>query len=156
MPALDHDLSLGLAYDSLHGLSVGDALGAQFFVPGQRVADLLDGRLPPPPWPWTDDTEMACTVATQLRDRLLRDGDDQDQDELVRLFAERCEPYRGYGPGSVVALHAIRDGEPWRPVAAGLFDGAGSCGNGAAMRVAPIGAYFHADPARAVRTARMS
>ncbi|MCM0679226.1 ADP-ribosylglycohydrolase family protein, partial [Micromonospora phytophila] len=56
------DTRLALARDSLAGLSVGDALGSQFFVPGRRPADLAAGRLPPPPWEWTDDTEMACSV----------------------------------------------------------------------------------------------
>jgi hypothetical protein len=32
--------------DSLDGLSVGEALGAQFLVPGTAYADLPDGRPP--------------------------------------------------------------------------------------------------------------
>ncbi|MCP3801679.1 ADP-ribosylglycohydrolase family protein [Allokutzneria sp. A3M-2-11 16] len=137
--------------DSLDGLSVGDALGAQFFVPGSSVPDLLAGKTPPPPWPWTDDTEMACTLAAELRDH----GSVQ-QDRLAMAFAERCEPYRGYGPGAVVILRRIREGEPWRAVAGEAFGGQGSCGNGAAMRVAPLGAYFADDPARAAREAALS
>ncbi|SDN61890.1 ADP-ribosylglycohydrolase family protein [Allokutzneria albata] len=137
--------------DSLDGLSVGDALGAQFFVPGSSVPDLLAGKAPPPPWLWTDDTEMACTLAAELRDH----GSVQ-QDRLAMAFAERCEPYRGYGPGAVVILRRIREGEPWRTAAASAFDGQGSCGNGAAMRVAPLGAYFAGDPARAAREAELS
>ena len=62
------DARLALARDSLAGLSVGDALGAQFFVPGRHPGDLAAGRLPPPPWPWTDDTEMACSVLAALAD----------------------------------------------------------------------------------------
>jgi len=59
-----------LAADSLAGLSVGDALGAQFFVPGV-TADAL----PPGPWPWTDDTEEACClVATLAEGDFDRDG----------------------------------------------------------------------------------
>ena len=53
---------LGYAADSLAGLSVGDALGEQFFQYGRRYADLAAGDLPPPVWMWTDDTEMACSV----------------------------------------------------------------------------------------------
>lgn len=64
-----------------------------------------------------------------------------DQDRLAAVFADRCEPYRGYGAGAVVILHEIRDGVPWRQAAAAAFGGQGSCGNGAAMRVAPLGAY---------------
>ena len=54
----------------------------------------------------------------------------------------RCEPYRGYGPGAVTILRLIRTGTPWPVAAASAFDGQGSCGNGAAMRVAPLGAWY--------------
>ncbi|GAA4007163.1 ADP-ribosylglycohydrolase family protein [Allokutzneria multivorans] len=137
--------------DSLDGLSVGDALGAQFFVPGSSVPDLLLGTTPAPPWPWTDDTEMACTLAAELRDH-----GSVHQDRLALAFAERCEPYRGYGPGAVVTLRRIREGEPWRTVAREAFGGQGSCGNGAAMRVAPLGAHFADDPGRAATEAALS
>ncbi len=43
------DTRLALARDALAGLSVGDALGSQFFVPGCQPTDLATGRLPPPP-----------------------------------------------------------------------------------------------------------
>jgi len=58
---------LELAYDSLDGLSVGDALGAQFFMIGRSLDDLVAGRAPAGPWEWTDDTHMACSIAEQLR-----------------------------------------------------------------------------------------
>ena len=137
-----------LCYDSLHGLSVGDALGAQYFVPGRRPEELAAGRLPAGPWAWTDDTEMACSVVTEL----VRHGE-LDQDRLAVAFAERCEPYRGYGAGAVTILHAIRTGVPWREAAGAAFDGQGSCGNGAAMRVAPLGAYHPDRPRRAAEQA---
>ncbi|MFG1793686.1 ADP-ribosylglycohydrolase family protein [Nocardia sp. NPDC049149] len=132
-------------------MSVGDALGAQFFVPGRSVADLLAGRVPAAPWEWTDDTEMACSVYSEIchRDRI-------DRDALAAAFADRCEPYRGYGGGTVVVLHEIRDGRPWAEAAGGAFDGRGSWGNGAAMRVAPLGAYFAGDPDRAAAQAALS
>ena len=129
-----------LCRDSLDGLSVGDALGAQFFVPGTSFAELEAGRPPQRPWPWTDDTEMACTVVTELH----ADGP-IDQDRLATAFAQRYEPYRGYGPGSIVLLRQIRDGASWRDVASAAFDGQGSMGNGAAMRVAPLGAFHTGD-----------
>ncbi|MEV0394957.1 ADP-ribosylglycohydrolase family protein [Polymorphospora rubra] len=126
-----------LARDSLAGLSVGDALGAQFFVPGRRPADLAAGRLPEPVWEWTDDTEMACSVFAELA----RTGR-IDRDALAAAFADRCEPNRGYGPGAFTVLRLIRTGTPWPVAAATAFDGQGSLGNGAAMRIAPLGAYF--------------
>ncbi|WP_394813801.1 ADP-ribosylglycohydrolase family protein [Streptomyces litchfieldiae] len=140
-----------LAYDSLDGLSVGDALGAQFFVPGRSPADLVAGRLPESPWEWTDDTEMACSVVAELRDH-----GEVLPDRLAAAFADRCEPYRGYGPGAVVILHRIRDSVPWREAAGAAFGGAGSCGNGAAMRVAPLGARFAREPAVAAEQAARS
>ncbi|MEW2385262.1 ADP-ribosylglycohydrolase family protein [Micromonospora sp. NPDC047707] len=145
------DTRLALARDSLAGLSVGDALGAQFFVPGRRPADLAAGRLPPPPWAWTDDTEMACSVVAALADtgRI-------DRDALALAFADRCEPHRGYGPGAVAVLRLIRTGTPWPVAAASAFDGQGSCGNGAAMRVGPLGAYFADSTGRAADQARAS
>ncbi|GAB0108484.1 ADP-ribosylglycohydrolase family protein [Nocardia sp. JMUB6875] len=142
---------LDFARDSLDGLSVGDALGAQFFVPGRSVPDLLAGNPPAPPWEWTDDTEMACSVLTEIRDhgRI-------DRDRLAALFADRCEPYRGYGGGTVVVLHRIRDGIPWAEAAAAGFGGVGSWGNGAAMRIAPLGAYFAGQPDRAAAQAALT
>jgi len=139
---------LARAWDALIGLSVGDALGAMHFVPGARPGDLDPDRLPPPPWHWTDDTEMACTVV----DRLAAD-DRIDQDALARNFAERYQPHRDYGPNAVVLLRRIRDGAPWRAAAGALFGGLGSCGNCSAMRVAPLGAYFADDPDRAAHEA---
>ncbi len=46
--------SWNLCFDSLDGLSVGDAVGAQFFVPGTTVQDLQGSRAPERAWPWTD------------------------------------------------------------------------------------------------------
>jgi ADP-ribosylglycohydrolase len=133
---------LDLCYDSLDGLSVGDALGAQFFVPGSSLTALLDGRLPNAPWPWTDDTEMACSIVNELREH-----GGIDQDRLAARFAAHFEPYRGYGGGAVVLLRQIRQGVAWREAAGAAFGGQGSMGNGAAMRVAPLGA-FHAGDSR--------
>lgn len=145
-PTLYERARLDLCYDSLTGLSVGDAFGAQFFMPGHKLPDI-----PPPVWEWTDDTEMACSVVAELRDNA-----GVDRDRLAFDFADRCEPYRGYGAGAVVCLHAIRDGMSWREAAGRLFGGEGSCGNGAAMRVAPLGAYFAGDPGRAAAEAALS
>src|SRR5262249_21771453 len=50
----------------------------------------------------------------------------------------------------------IRQGTPWTEAAAGVFNGEGSCGNGAAMRIAPLGAYFPDSPERAAQEADRS
>ncbi|MFL6119562.1 ADP-ribosylglycohydrolase family protein, partial [Actinophytocola sp.] len=50
----------------------------------------------------------------------------------------------------------VEEGENLRELAARTFDGAGSWGNGGAMRVAPLGAWFAGDPARAAAEAEAS
>ena len=81
-----------------------------------------------------------------------------DQDALAAAFARRyaADPHRGYGETAHGILQAIGGGMPWREAAGHAFDGQGSMGNGAAMRVAPLGAYFADDLARVVEEARSS
>jgi ADP-ribosylglycohydrolase len=139
------------AFDSLTGLSVGDAFGAQFFATENRPLLLDETAVPSGPWPWTDDTEMACN----LLDVLQRHGQ-VERDALAAAFADRYDPYRGYGPGTVVLLHGLRNGESWRTAATAQFGGQGSMGNGAAMRVAPLGAYYPGDLERVALEAAAS
>lgn len=138
------------AGQSLLGLSLGDALGSQFFVPANRP-HLSSRSLPSAPWQWTDDTEMACSVYLALAAHHAI-----DQDFLAASFARRHDFDRGYGPATGRMLRLVREGGDWRSLAARLFDGSGSWGNGAAMRVAPVGAFFADDPAEAVRQAALS
>ncbi|MBV2153879.1 ADP-ribosylglycohydrolase family protein [Kitasatospora sp. SUK 42] len=138
----------GPAFDALIGLSVGDALGAQFFVPATARAHLASRTDPPGPWPWTDDTEMACSVYTAHTERGAIDTFD-----LTHAFARRHDFDRGYGPAANRMLRLVREGGDARVLAAELFDGQGSYGNGAAMRVAPLGAAYAEDPAAVVRPA---
>ncbi len=120
---------------SLRGLAVGDALGSQFFVPA-NYARLQPHALPPGSWQWTDDTEMACSVLAVLatHGRI-------DQDPLATSFAEHHDFHRGYGPAVNRMLRLVREGADWRELAAALFNGQSSWGNGAAMRIAPLGAW---------------
>ncbi|MCD0486003.1 ADP-ribosylglycohydrolase family protein [Streptacidiphilus sp. ASG 303] len=148
-PDLPTDPS-AVSRDALNGLATGDAFGAQFFVPDHLPA-LRARRLPPPVWPWTDDSEMACSVHL-----VLAEHGEVDQDALARSFAGRHDFDRGYGPAMNRLLRLVRQGDDWRRLAAGLFDGQGSWGNGAAMRVAPLGAWHAADPDRAARQAALS
>jgi len=94
---------------------------------------------------------MACSVFAMLH-RLGR----IDQDALATSFADHHDFDRGYGPGMNRLLRLIRQGGAWRELATDLFDGQGSWGNGAAMRVAPLGAWFADDPAEAARQAALS
>jgi ADP-ribosylglycohydrolase len=136
---------------SLDGVALGDAFGERFFVPTGLLERLIAERaLPGPPWPFTDDTQMALSVVGTLA-RFGR----IDQDWLASSFGEHYHPARGYGMAMHNLLPAIRAGAPWREAAA-LFGGQGSFGNGAAMRVAPLGANFADDPDLAAEQAALS
>ena len=125
------------AVQSLRGLALGDALGRSLV---SRGAGGLE--LGVPPWTYTDDTVMALSIVEQLgvRGRIL-------EDDLAAAFGRRFleEPERGYGAVAFWLLSKISAGGPWRELAAQPFGGAGSRGNGAAMRAAPIGAFFSHD-----------
>ncbi|WP_043266482.1 ADP-ribosylglycohydrolase family protein [Streptomyces sp. CT34] len=138
------------ALASLRGLAVGDALGSQFFVPAHYPA-LKRRELPPGPWRWTDDTEMACSVLA-----VLTTHHRVDQDALARSFADHHDVDRNYGRAVDRMLRLIREGEDWRELASGLFNGHGSWGNGAAMRIAPLGAWYADDPEQATHQAEIS
>ncbi len=126
---------------SLQGLSVGDALGECFFGYARYVIDQIRARaLPSRPWSYTDDTEMALSIVEVL----FADGH-LDPDHLAAAFARRFDVARGYGAGAYRILLDIQRGVPWHEVAPSMFGGSGSFGNGAAMRVAPLGAFFADD-----------
>ena len=137
--------TVALMQRSLEGLSVGDAFGERFFQPpGILAAALAERRVPgKAPWSWTDDTAMALSVVEMLTAK-----GTIDPDELALRFGRRysAEPSRGYGGGAHDVLAQLSLGAPWQRAAASLFEGQGSMGNGAAMRVAPLGAFFSASP----------
>lgn len=138
---------------ALEGLSVGDAFGDRwFYTPIEITPGLMQMRaLPAPPWLYTDDTQMALSIVANLR--LYQQI---EQEQLAQSFARRYEPLRKYGASMRGLFLQIGEGVPWRQAAAGLFEGQGSFGNGAAMRVAPVGAYFADDLAQAAEQGRLS
>ena len=140
---------------ALLGLAHGDAFGETLFGPpedsARRVAERrLAARRP---WRWTDDTAMAWAVVETLTRHGTIDADAL-MAALVRQFA--AEPDRGYGGGARDLLTRVVRGADWRVEVAAMFDGQGSFGNGAAMRVAPLGAYFADDLDRVVAEAARS
>ena len=134
-------ISYARALNALEGLSVGDAFGESFFTDPDVVEEMLKTRTPPPPiWRYTDDTELSLCIMTVLRDYGVI-----EQDVLTARFVQRYEYARGYGPSMYRLLASIREGVAWQEAAPAQFGGQGSYGNGAAMRAAPIGAYFAED-----------
>ncbi|MFD4371881.1 ADP-ribosylglycohydrolase family protein [Streptomyces sp. NPDC059202] len=132
--------------DSLEGLAFGDAFGDRWFGILRREGEApLEARTPlaEEAWPWTDDTAQALVLVRELA----RGGGTVDQDRLARALATAYadDTHRGYGASMHDVLRRIGAGEPWRAVVAGQFEGQGSWGNGAAMRVAPLGAWHAGD-----------
>lgn len=139
---------------SLEGLALGDAFGECFFVGDDATAASLvsDRQVPGGLWRWTDDTAMALSVVEEL----IRWGA-IDSDRLAVAFARRYadDPVRGYGRGTHQVLGAIAAGTHWS-IANRLGFADGSRGNGAAMRSAPIGAYFAGRTDQVIAAARAS
>jgi ADP-ribosylglycohydrolase len=139
----DHNERLDRMRLSLDGLGLGDALGQML---SYRAADapkrLAENKLPPGPWLHTDDTEMAISIVA-----VLGTYGELDQDVLARRFARRFARYpdRSYGKMTRMQLQDINAGKTWQDTSINAFGGRGSMGNGGAMRVAPLGAYFAND-----------
>ncbi|MEV7117124.1 ADP-ribosylglycohydrolase family protein [Kitasatospora griseola] len=130
--------------DSLHGLALGDAFGDRWFHPpvDEASAEVAGRLVRPGPWHWTDDTAMALVLTRHLHCR-----GEVEPAALAREFAAEYQavPHRKYGPSMHQVLRAVHAGEDHLAVTGGLFGGQGSHGNGAAMRVAPLGAWFADD-----------
>lgn len=152
--AADQKERLSRALLSLYGLAIGDGIGEMMFSrPDQACVIILNDELPAGPWWHTDDTEMAISIVEVLR--LLGSV---HQDALARQFMWRFdrEPDRGYGSGARRQLRRMLEGVEWRVTSREAFGGQGSLGNGSAMRVAPVGAWFADDLDRVVEEARAS
>ncbi|MCA0352517.1 MAG: ADP-ribosylglycohydrolase family protein [Chloroflexi bacterium] len=135
---MNADSALLRAQIALEGLAVGDALGGFFeFAHSTLPARVRLRQVPQGPWHWTDDTQMAASVFS-----ILRQTATIDQDLLAQSFTLHYERSRGYGPATRAILGRIQRGRNWREEAPSLHQGQGSFGNGGAMRVAPIGAFW--------------
>jgi ADP-ribosylglycohydrolase len=148
-----HSERMKRAHECLEGLACGDAFGERFFLPPDIAVPMIKRRaVPAPPWFFTDDTMMAISVVA-----VLEKYGEIDPDYLARDFANRYDSSRGYGPAMHNLLAEIRRGRDWETEAQALFRGQGSFGNGSAMRIAPLGAYFADDldliPEQAARSA---
>ena len=127
----------------LLGSALGDAIGelAFHFPAEDRLRAIIAAT---PVLRYTDDTAMAIGLAESLIER-----GDLDPQHLGRTFHRHFnrEPWRGYasGPPSIFQL-VEKLGITYQDAARRLFDGQGSQGNGAAMRVAPLGLFFHDAP----------
>lgn len=145
---------LANALIALDGLSLGDAFGQLMSVRARSIRTVLETQgLPSPRWIHTDDTQMAMAVVEELAAHQAIASD-----SLAWRFVRRYQndPGRGYGKGLRMQMEQIACGDTWQAASTAAFNGRGSKGNGAAMRVAPLGAYFSGDLSRVVSEARES
>ena len=151
------DLDTDAMAASLRGLALGDGFGGRWFWQGpHRAAAMIEDRRTPTEQPffYSDDTALALCVV-----RMLLTGRRIVQSHLAALFGATylADPDRQYGYGMATLLPKLHEyPEGFATMAAALFDGTGSLGNGSAMRVAPLGAFFHADLDRVVEQAALS
>jgi len=125
------------------GSALGDAIGelAFRFVGKQDLLgaiDQIDTLV------YTDDTAMAIGLAESL---LEKGGIDPQHlgDTFCKNFNR--EPWRGYASGPPTIFSLVRHERiSYVEAARRLFGGSGSLGNGAAMRIAPLGLLFHESP----------
>lgn len=139
---------------TLNGVSLGDSFGQTFFdTEAVATERILTRTLPAATWYFTDDSIMASAVHLTLASKGCI-----DQSELISRFVHLYELDRSRGYGATMArmLRLIAEGSDWRKVSSSAFDGMGSFGNGAAMRVSPVGAYFAGDDQTIVEQARLS
>ena len=139
---------------ALDGIALGDCFGQSFFVPDEIASERIKKReILNESWHFTDDTVMAIGIY-----HILKKYGKIDQDALASIFAKNyaLDWHRGYGGTAHSILRSIGEGQNWRDAASEAFDGMGSMGNGGAMRVAPIGAYFADDLDKVMYEARKS
>ncbi|XP_049785711.1 ADP-ribosylhydrolase ARH3-like isoform X2 [Schistocerca cancellata] len=145
------------------GSLLGDCLGAPYEGDSsvskavlQQYFDKIEG--PPfkaPIKQYTDDTAMTKCVAESLIDCRGFEPQDMAKKFVKEFFAS---PRRGYGQNVVRVFMKLKDQkceDPFGP-AKEQFDGAGSLGNGGAMRVAPVALFYHQDYPALIEKARKS
>lgn len=125
------------------GSALGDAIGelAFQFPREENLRSELD-RLSEVRY--TDDTAMALGLAESIINKGLI-----DEQHLGKTFGNNFErePWRGYASGPPTVFYQVKQtGISYSEAAQGLFGGKGSLGNGAAMRIVPVGLFFHNSP----------
>lgn len=103
---------------------------------------------------YTDDTQMTLALAQSIID-----AGRVDPMYTARLYAAFFDMARGYGGMTINVLCHLRQtqGFDWQTAASRYIPGLGSFGNGAAMRISPVGIAYRNAPLdvlhRAVRNA---
>lgn len=122
------------------GGAIGDAIGELAFH-YRKKEDLCSAVNRIEKLTYTDDTAMAIGLAESILEKR-----GIDARHLGETFSRNFyrEPWRGYAPGPPTIFSIVRShGISYVEAAKSLFQGSGSLGNGAAMRISPVGLFFH-------------
>jgi poly(ADP-ribose) glycohydrolase ARH3 len=130
---------------SIVGAALGDAVGAYWeghrMATGEEIEQVIKMR---DTLRYTDDTHMTIGVAESLIECHGFNGKHMTE-RFIDNYSK--EPWRGYGPGPPRIFRLIKSGVAWEEAAGNIYPG-GSVGNGAAMRVSPVGLFFWNNIAR--------
>jgi poly(ADP-ribose) glycohydrolase ARH3 len=122
------------------GSALGDAIGELAFrYPQEELLRTNLVRLSEVRY--TDDTAMALGLAESIINKRYI-----DEHDLGKTFSDNFErePWRGYASGPPTVFAQVKHGDiTYAEAAQSLFGGQGSLGNGAAMRIVPVGLFFH-------------
>jgi poly(ADP-ribose) glycohydrolase ARH3 len=122
------------------GCFLGDAFGSGFEgMNPEKARFYMDNLSKKFSRSYTDDTDMTLAVAESIS----QFGGVSPED-IAKQFRLHCDLTRGYAMGTIKAVLALRAGMKWYEVARIVFEN-GSFGNGAAMRVSPVGLFYHHD-----------
>ncbi|KAF8773204.1 ADP-ribose glycohydrolase ARH3 like protein [Argiope bruennichi] len=131
------------------GSLIGDCLGAPFEgdsrvskrILGNYFYNLLTGGSIQI-FPYTDDTCMTLSVASSLVENKKVDPKDLAKKFVAEFYSQ---PKRGYGMNVISVFSALKETNFEDVFLPGKmqFNGSGSYGNGAAMRIAPIALFNH-------------
>jgi poly(ADP-ribose) glycohydrolase ARH3 len=122
------------------GSALGDAIGELAFTVPKRER-LLSNLDHVSEFRYTDDTAMSIGLAESI---IKAKG--INQQNLGDTFSANFqrEPWRGYASGPPTIFSLVENlGISYTEAAREMFGGSGSLGNGAAMRIVPLGLFFH-------------
>ncbi len=140
------------SYERLAGAALGTMCGDALGMPVEgwsadriarrygRLDRMLEGRLPA--GSYTDDSQMMIAIL-----RTLNAAGDLDPAALASRFVTTFEPSRGYGGRIYKVMNRLALGTSWDRA------GTDSWGNGGAMRVGVLGAFYADDQERLLSAA---
>lgn len=132
---------------TLVGALVGDCLGSHYegtpsILPWGEVTDYTLTKIKhnEEPIPYTDDSAMTRAICKSLTEQKKYDNPSMAQEFVEEFFRD---PHRGYGAAVGTVFERLRDENPDDVTlpARSQFDGQGSYGNGAAMRISPVALF---------------